>query len=227
VFVLIALPETRVQGKRSPEHRASLRDVFSGSQLLRQLVTTTLLYCIAFSLMEQSVGLFIEQHWAPTSSLTPMEDATRRTSLFLVVVGASATFFQGFLVRRLLKTKPERLLVQVGLSAIGVSLLAIPLSGEIGLFPVFLLTGVPLALGSALFNPSIAGLVSLASPEQRQGFGLAVNQSAAALGRIIGPTAAGALFSINHNVPLLAGALLSMFALVMFRRSLVSQSGSY
>jgi MFS family permease len=98
------------------------------------------------------------------------------------------------------------------------SLIAIPLFGWSGSFSLFLISGVTLALGSGMFNPSMAGLVSLASPESKQGFGLAVNQSAAALGRIIGPTSAGVLFSLHPNAPFLVGASLTMVALMLSRR---------
>jgi MFS family permease len=144
-----------------------------------------------------------------------MEEATSRTSLFLVVVGITATIVQGFLVRKLLTRVPEASLIQTGLTIIALALLCIPLLGGLGIFSIFLLTGAALALGSGLFNPSIAGLVSLASPPDRQGFGLAINQSAAALGRVIGPTVAGALFAINHNAPFFVAAALTLCALAV------------
>jgi MFS family permease len=140
--------------------------------------------------------------------------------LFLVVVGITATFVQGFLVRKWLTRVREGYLIQAGLLTIAGSLLCIPLLGTLGIFPIFLLTGATLALGSGLFNPSIAGLVSLASPPDRQGFGLAVNQSAAALGRVIGPTVAGALFSLNSSAPFFVGAALTLLALALARTAL-------
>ncbi len=214
---LLALPETRPEQREGSTNSHRIGDLFGVHGDLRKLVSTTLLFIIAFSLMEQSVGLFIEQHWISASSQTAMEEATSKTSLFLVVVGITATFVQGFLVRKLLTRVREALLIQAGLVIIAGSLLCIPALGGLGIFSLFLLTGSALALGSGLFNPSIAGLVSLASPPDRQGFGLAVNQSAAALGRVIGPTVAGALFSFNHNAPFLVGAVLTLCALAVAR----------
>jgi len=218
-FMLLALPETRIAQTPSVARAGSIREFRDLPSELKKLVSTTLLFIVAFSLMEQSVGLFIEQRWVHIQSPLGLEEATSKTSLFLVVVGVTATLVQGFLVRRWLPKVRERFLMQVGLATIAVSLFSIPLLGMLGIFPVFLLTGAALAFGSGLFNPSIAGLVSLASPPDRQGFGLAVNQSAAALGRVIGPTLAGTLFAASHNAPFFVGAILTLVALALARRT--------
>jgi MFS family permease len=218
-LTLLALPETLPSSRTGAPRQHRISDLFSISGDLRKLVSTTLLFIIAFSLMEQSVGLFIEQHWISGDSKNAMEEATSKTSLFLVVVGITATFVQGFLVRKWLTKVHEGVLI--------VSLLTIPFFGMLGIFPLFLVTGAALALGSGLFNPSIAGLVSLASPPERQGFGLAVNQSAAALGRVIGPTVAGTLFAMNHNAPFFTGATLTLAALFVARAALRQQKASH
>jgi DHA1 family tetracycline resistance protein-like MFS transporter len=217
LFVLFFLPETRTHTHAHSRHRAKLSDLFSAGAQLKQLVCTTLLCITAFALMEQSVGLFIEYHWVMPGSATAMQQATKLTSLFLVVVGVAATLVQGIFVRKWLKTTSEVTLFRLGLATIGLSLLSIPLLGWIGSFALFLVCGVSLALGSGMFNPSMAGLVSLASPADKQGFGLAVNQSAASLGRIIGPTTAGLLFSISENAPFFVGALLAALAIYIAR----------
>jgi MFS family permease len=68
-----------------------------------------------------------------------------------------------------------------------------------------------------MFNPSMAGLVSLACPDDKQGLGLALNQSSQALGRIVGPTAAGALFAAATPAPFVAGTVLTGIALLLLR----------
>jgi DHA1 family tetracycline resistance protein-like MFS transporter len=167
--------------------------------------------------MEQSVGLFIEQHWTEASDPERMKVATHLNSIFLIVVGITAIFAQGFLVRRWLKTVSELRMVRFGLCIVAGSLVLIPILGDVGNYTLFLVSGATLALGSGMFNPSMAGLVSLSSPSERQGFGLSLNQSAAALGRIVGPTTAGYLFSTNASAPFFIGAVLVVVALGMFR----------
>lgn len=219
IFVALFLPETHRHKSANHSHlRPRLRDLAELGPQLRHLVTTTLLFITAFALMEQSVGLFIAQRWVSPESVQPLEDATSLTSLFLVVVGIAATLVQGFLVRKWLRNHSEVSLFRSGLIVITLSLVAIPVLGAIGSFTLFLISGVSLALGSGMFNPSMAGLVSLAAPDSKQGFGLAVNQSAAALGRIIGPTSAGMLFLLHPNAPFLVGASLAMVALLISKK---------
>ena len=215
IFVLVGLPETR--SVESSQHRAAarLRDIFTVEADLRRLVCTTLLFITAFALMEQSVGLFIEQFWTSQSDVDRMQHATSLTSTFLVVVGIAAIITQGYLVRKWLKTRNEVTLFRLGLVTVCGSLILIPFLGWIGSYPLFLCSGALLALGSGMFNPSMAGLVSLTSPADRQGFGLAVNQSAAALGRILGPTTAGLLFSLDASLPFFVGAVLTIIALAI------------
>jgi multidrug resistance protein len=219
ILVATSLPETRSSSAIAASHRRRFKfsDLSSIGPELRQLVLTTLLFITAFALMEQSVGLFIERYWINPASDNALEEATSLTSLFLVVVGISATIAQGFLVRRWLKSTSEVVLFRYGLGVVTCAMLAIPALGLIGSFSLFLFTGAALALGSGMFNPSMLGLVSLASPEDKQGFGLAVNQSAAALGRILGPTSAGALFSLSPHAPFLVGAALAVVALLVSR----------
>jgi DHA1 family tetracycline resistance protein-like MFS transporter len=214
IFVALFLPETRNKKEHNPQHRrASLKELFTLGPQLPYLVSTTLLFITAFALMEQSVGLFIETHWVKPNSPAALEEATSLTSLFLVVVGISATLVQGFLVRNWLRKHSETKLLRLGLLVITSSLIAIPALGWCGSYSLFLTAGATLALGSGMFNPSMAGLVSLASPESKQGLGLAINQSAAALGRVIGPTTAGALFALHPNAPFLVAAGLAVLAL--------------
>ncbi len=225
IFVALFLPETRNPMNTVRAHlRPKLKDLFELGPQLHYLVLTTLLFITAFALMEQSIGLFIERHWIDPTSPLALEEATSLTSLFLVVVGITATLVQGFLVRKWLRTKSEVVLFRSGLLVIMGSFIAIPILGWSGSFALFLISGATLALGSGMFNPSMAGLVSLASPDSKQGFGLSVNQSAAALGRIIGPTSAGALFTLNPNAPFLVGAALAMIALLISKRVIDARS---
>jgi len=215
LFVALRLQETRpAYAINTTTRRLRLSALFSASGQLRGLVLTTLLTMTAFSIMEQSISLYIGMKWAPQGSGSRIQLASRLTSTYLVTVGLSAIFVQGFLVRRWLKTAPEIRIVRVGLATLIGSLILVPVLGAVGSFNLFLLSGATLALGSGLFNPSMAGLISKSCSEEDQGLGLALNQSAVALGRILGPTVAGALLAVNSAGPFLTGALLTTCALV-------------
>jgi len=197
----------------APRTRPSLLTFLRADKELRGLIFTSLCMMTAFSLMEQSVGLFIESIWVVSSGDAGMKEATKLTSIFLVIVGISAILVQGVLVRRWLRSRSEIVLLRGGLVVIAVSLLLIPILGKAGSYALFASSGALLALGSGMFNPSMLGLISLSCPPDRQGVGLAINQSASALGRILGPLFAGALFAESSSLPFLIGALLTTVAL--------------
>ena len=217
LFVLLRVPETRRASATNEHSRSKTLDFFKSDKAIRPLVFTTFLSMTAFALMEQTVGLYIESVWVQASGNEGMREATSLTATFLVIVGLSAIAVQGYFVRKWLKTRAEITLCRIGLITIAASLLLIPILGSTGSFPLFLVTGVVLAFGSGMFNPSMAGLVSLACPEDKQGLGLALNQSSQALGRIVGPTAAGALFAAATPAPFLVGTALTGIALVLLR----------
>jgi MFS family permease len=215
IFVLTRVPETRDLATAHSRPHSKFVDFFKADKTLRRLIFTTFLSMTAFALMEQTVGLYIESIWVHSHGETGMSEAASLTSLFLVAVGISAIAVQGYFVRKWLKTTAEIRLCRVGLATTATSLALIPALGYIGSFPLFLLSAVILAFGSGMFNPSMAGLVSISCPEDRQGLGLALNQSSQALGRIVGPTAAGALFASAHPAPFLVGAVLTALAILL------------
>src|SRR6185295_9123096 len=67
---------------------------------------------------------------------------------------------------------------------------------------------VLIALGSGLVSPSVSSYVSRRAGSEAQGLTLGTLQSASALGRVLGPMAAGLLYqAIAPAAPYLAGAL--------------------
>ncbi len=218
LLVYLCLPETRKPGIASSHTRIRHRDLLYIERPILPLICSTLLFVIAFSLMEQSVGLYIESKWVDIGDQNRMHDATKLTSGFLVVVGITAILAQGYFVRKWLRTHKETTLIFWGLGLVAFSLILIPALGYIGNYTLFLLSGAGLAFGSGMYNPSMAGLISISSAEDRQGRSLAANQSAAALGRIIGPTVAGTLFTLDTALPYLAGVVLLIGAAISLAR---------
>jgi DHA1 family tetracycline resistance protein-like MFS transporter len=224
IFVGTYLSETRVVGGVAAERTFAekLRFLFADTTMLR-LASTTLLTMIAFALMEQTIGLYIKEVWVLGSSLENMKDASSMTKDFLVVVGITGIFVQGYLVRKWMRKATEVTLIRAGLITLCVSLLLIPSIGAFENFRLFLLTGVPLAFGSGLFNPSMLGLVSKSCGTEQQGLGLAINQSASSMARIIAPTIAGALMTWYRPSPFLLGAGLIGISLLISAQLRVPQ----
>jgi MFS family permease len=68
----------------------------------------------------------------------------------------------------------------------------------------------------SLAMPNISALISRSSPPDRQGAMLGLNMAAGSMARIVGPMAAGVLYSaVGPDWPFLVGAVLTVPAAVM------------
>jgi MFS family permease len=88
------------------------------------------------------------------------------------------------------------------------------------MLPVALLVMTVAVMGFAFLTPSVQSLISRRSDPARQGEVLGVNQSAAALARILGPMMGVTLFftTPSHEMPYVFGAaLLVVLLLFSFR----------
>src|SRR5262249_51782962 len=147
---------------------------------------------IGFGSLESTLSLLLQY----LLDLKPDDPAKDRLYWFFAYVGFVLVIAQGFLYRRLAKKLSE-----VGLMAAGIGRMALGAAGLGGVsllksagaldFAV-LMVGMMIALavavvGFAFLTPSAQALVSRRAPPDRQGEILGVNQSAAALARIIGP----------------------------------------
>ena len=126
---------------------------------------------------------------------------------------AISVIIQGGLIGPLTKLFGEIKLVQlaavfmmIGLSLMGSAISVLTL--WIGLFFY--------GCGAAMFNPSLSSLVSKSANANEKGLFLGQYQSACALGRILGPTFSGILFSqISTSAPLYTGAMLGIPVIVL------------
>ncbi len=111
-------------------------------------------------------------------------------------VGIIAVLGQGLLFGRLVNAFGESALAAVGCLLMAASLFLFPLVGPAtGGLPALLGVCVLLSLGNALASPSLTGLGSKVSHDDRQGSSLGVMQSAASLARAVGPMIGGVLLS--------------------------------
>ena len=71
-----------------------------------------------------------------------------------------------------------------------------------------------LVIGLGLATPALNSLIAAQASESERGAVMGLSQSASALGRVVGPLGAGALFDVfGTGAPFLAAALLILFAL--------------
>jgi MFS family permease len=196
---------------RPPASRPSERSITPSAVLavLRRpvvgpFVAVTGLLTMSFALMESTFTLFAERAFG----LGPTD-----VGWLFGAAGLTTIVVQGGLVRRLVPRFGERRLVPVGLVVLASALLVLPYAvpGP-ALWTVF----AGMSLGQGLASPSLAALISREAGDE-QGFVLGVNQSMAALGRVLGPALGGALFDpVGPTSPFLAAAGLLWVALGTF-----------
>ncbi len=98
------------------------------------------------------------------------------------------------------------------------------LIGAANYLPLFILGNTLIPLGNSLANPTLTAIATESIPPSEYGETLGLLQSSGSLGRIIGPVAAGAIYSFGgHNAPMLTSAtifvLISLFAIPKLRQS--------
>ena len=232
ILAFFFLPETLTEENKATQKRGS---VLAQLRSMRRHVNVTailwisLVGTIAFAQMEQAIALFIEHIWVTDVSLSTddrIRVASKLTGFFLVAVGIAAAIIQGGFIGKLNARFGEVRLIRTGLIIMTIALVAIPLVGSTGMF--WLLVGVVapfMASGSGIMMPSKNSLISRSVPQNEQGAAMGLNQSASALGRVIGPTFAGVLFDLHHSYPFYVGAsLLGITCLLSLRLSITASN---
>ncbi len=211
-FVLPEPSERAVAGHRP--HLPALVDELRKPGL-RRLVVIYLLALFAFSGMESTFALLAAHRYGLDQ---------RGVSWVFAFIGVVVTVVQGGLIGRLSRRFGERSLLVVGLVLQGLGLLALPYAHALGaaLLEPFaaaagagvaglLLASFPLAVGSGLFSPAVASLISRSARAEDQGGTLGIGQSAAALGRIAGPiSATNAYDHLWTGAPYVGGAAMML-----------------
>jgi MFS family permease len=240
------LPET-VQRGAPPVGRRGWLNVARLWEVLRMptvggLVATFFLATFAFGSLESTLALvskyLLTGRVEQTEMITRAElrgtelgpDRSMDQSIFLVFayVGLVLMLIQGLVYRRLVSRVGEVRFLQLGLL-----LMTLGLAGGVevleyretlteagALMPAALGAMTVAVIGFAFLTPSIQALISRRSDPTRQGEVLGINQSAAALARILGPFLGITLFFLRGpqhppELPYICGAFL-MAAVFLF-----------
>ncbi|WP_411868417.1 MFS transporter [Vulcanococcus limneticus] len=206
VLVLKLLPETlSPQAVRSEEPQEPLR-WWSGEQAqLRRMLIVYFLFYLGFS---SFTGVFVVDTkqrfgWGPEAA-----------GLLLCFVGVVAALVQGGLLPKLLRRFRAKRLAEVGLVLVGIALLGV---SAIEQGSSLYLTQFLFATGVGLSTPGLRTLLSTAVNERQQGVLGGLTQSCVSLTSLLGPLAAGRLytyggfrltFQLEATVIFIAAALL-------------------
>ena len=204
VLAVLVLPETRQARAPAPAAgtRAGVLALWLGPLAgaveradLRVLVAVLFLVVFAFAGLESTFALWAERAlaWGP-----------REVGILFAGAGAIAAVIQGGAIGPLARRLGEERLMLLGVATLASGFAALAVSATV---PAAALAMALLAAGFALANPTLHSLVSRRAAPGRTGASLGVAQAASSLARILGPAAAGVLFTAaGRAAPYVAGA---------------------
>ena len=180
------------------------KGTFSPEKTILPLIICGLIFYTAMSLMEAIFPLWSNSifNYGPTNIGT-----------VFFVLGFIGVVIQGGLIGPMTKVIGEKKLVQIASLSVALGLILTGLSSDevtlwIGLFFY--------GMGAAIFNPSLSSLISKSAKPYERGKFLGQYQSASAMGRIIGPTFSGVLYTnFIASAPLYVGALVILPIIVV------------
>jgi multidrug resistance protein len=208
LLVIAFLPETHKQRGVTKTYPSAKKDSGLG-QLLRnktitRFIVINLLFTMAFTAMEAVFALFSHHTFGWTA---------KENGYIFTYVGFIVVIMQGGLVGQLVKRIGERTLLIAGLLMLAAGLALLPWSTSLAFM---LVTLALVSAGNGAVTPTTSALLSLASPREAQGETLGFAQGIASVGRIIGPLAAGSMYSlVGPGAPFLMGSVLTILAILI------------
>lgn len=202
IFAIKMLPETLKVEHRTKKGKSRWFILIEKLQkpILSSVMTTFFLLSLAMSSMEATLVYFMADRFSWT---------LKETSFGFAYIGLVLVFTQGFLVRKLLPKVGERkiLLYSIPIFFVGMSIIAPATS-----IPAMAISMTLISLGIGQSNPSLSGATSLLADPGEQGATLGANQSLASLGRILGPSIGGYLYSLKPGYPFWFSTVLGILA---------------
>jgi len=156
----------------------------------------------AQALMETTFGLWADARlaWGP-----------REVAWTLALMGAGAVLLQGGGAGVAARVWGERLTLLIGLALFAAGFCGLAVTRDALMLAIALAV---LVCGIGLATPALNSLIAAQSEERDHGAVMGMAQSAAALGRVVGPLGAGALFDgFGPDAPFVLAALVIVAAL--------------
>jgi multidrug resistance protein len=174
------------------------------------LVLVTFGFFVAFAAMESTFALYTEAEFGWTA---------RENGKYFSLIGVVIVLVQGLVVGRAVSAFGERRTLIMGLCSLSFGFAVASMATAGWMLPV---VAVFIAGGNGLIMPSLNALISRNSTSETQGVNMGFTQSAGALGRILGPMMAGALFeAVSPATPMATAsataAVVALTALLLVR----------
>lgn len=207
VLTLVRLPESL-----PPEQRATRRTArapmhgYLRRPVLGGLLAATTIIVAAVALLQTALAIW---------SADRLGVGPRTLGYLYGFMGLISAAIQGGATGWLTRRFGAEQLTRSGALLCGVGLALVPFTGSL---PLLLGALAVFSCGSALFNPSMSGLIAgTAAPHERGGV-LGAYQAMASLGRVLGPFAGSALASaFSLSAPFAAGAVVALGGMLLVR----------
>ena len=204
VLTLLRLPESLPPEKRRQKHtkRAGV-GVYLARPALRGLLLATVIVVAAVALFQSTMALYGAER---------LDIGPRTLGWVYAFVGVISVSVQAGIIGKLTTRFGPQRLTRAGAVLIAIGMAGIPLAPQLSwLLATLAIFGV----GSALFNPSMSGLVAGSAEPHERGSVLGAYQAAASLGRVIGPMAASGVAQVAGLAwPFVVGAAVSVLGLL-------------
>jgi multidrug resistance protein len=184
---------------------ADIKEVFQLSGL-KMLISTTFIFISAFSMMQITAALLWQQKYGLNEA---------QIGYVFTYIGLITAIIQGTLIGKFNQWFGEMQLLIYGCLLMIIGLTALPYIPFDYFIPLELVALACIGLGNAFLMPTITSLISKLAPEGEQGKILGINQSIGSLGRVFGPLAGGALYTLDLHLPYLGGAVLMLLCLLI------------
>lgn len=180
VAAIIRLPETRAAG--GPAQPPARRGRHAATPALRQLAIIGFVTTVAFTAFEATFSLLGHRRFG---------FGERGAAFVFLGVGLVLVVVQGGGYGKLVKKFGVNSVYVVGVGLVVAGLAAVSVAS---VWPVLVVALLLLSVGQGFASPSISTLVGEFAPPHRRGEAMGFQQSAGAVGRIVGPPVAGWMF---------------------------------
>ena len=204
VVLFVRESRQRTQHSAPPQNMLKTAQEALKSRVIVRVILATLCYMMAFAGLESTFGLWVEvrYNW----------HAAQIGAVFLFI-GATAAVMQMVVMRPLVRRWGESKVLAAGLFVFGISFILQSVNHVSWLIVPLLMLGTA---GQAVIFATICAIISMATTPERQGAMLGLNMSTGAVARILGPMAAGFLFSqFGPEAPLWLDAAMTLPAALL------------
>lgn len=193
ILLYFILPESRKPNAQSARRRsrfAELADALRDKKF--GLITVEyFLVIMSFAIMTTAFAYYM---------MVKFNYNAEKTGYLLAYVGFLSALIQGGMFGRLANRYGEAVLIAFGSLVLVISLFLVPYIGiDTGGLMVLLLGMAGFSLGNSIASPALTSLASKTVSEEEQGKSFGIMQSAASLGRVIGPLLCGFLLNNAAN----------------------------